>query len=280
MARQEIQYTTIDAAQMQQFRAGAQAALGRRAGGFRAENWIQSLELGLVGGVGLAGTLLLDWPPKAALAALLLGVWASWCGDLIKYLLANRAVRRMSDEAAADAQVWAVANALQQGETRYRSDRVARYHPGLALGVDLLFGGVATAVIVGVTGLFAPAVWAGILAHPEWRWILVGLVWWQLLAAAWTAMRHAWLGERAGSIRFGAGGRGIGLFLLMFPVVFLLDEDPTASGGVMVLANLGLVLLSALALFGSWLIDRETGWLRDWLREERARAAREARAMP
>ena len=274
MSQDRIQYTAIDADQMQRFHAGAAAALARRGGGFSVENWLQSLELGLVGAVGLVGLLVLDWPPAAALAALLLGVWASWCGDLIKYVLAHRAVRRMSDEAAADAQVWAVANALMDGERRYRSDRAGRYHPGLALAIDLLFGGVATAVIVGVTGLFAPVVWGAILSNPEWRWILTGLVWWQLMAAAWAAMRHAWLGERAGSIRYAAGGRGIGLFLLMFPVVFLLDEHPGASGGAMVLANLGLLLLSALALFGSWLMQRETRWLRDWLRSERARIAR------
>ena len=275
MAQTPIQYTAIDAEQMLSFRAGAAAALARRGSGFSVENWLQSIELGLVGAVGLVGLLVLDWPPAAALAALLLGVWASWCGDLIKYLLAHRAVRRMSEEATADAQVWAVANALMDGETRYRSDRVARYPPGLGLFVDLRFGGVATAVIVGVTGLFVPTVWSGILANPEWRWILIGLVWWQLMAAAWTAMRHAWLGEGAGSIRFGAGGRGVGLFLLMFPIVFMFDGKPGAAAGAMVIANLGLLLLSALALLGSWLLQRETGWLRDWLRAERSRAARD-----
>lgn len=275
MSQDKIQYTAIDAEQMRSFRAGATAALARRGIGFSVENWLQSIELGLVGAVGLLGLLVLDWSPAAALAALLLGVWANWCGDLIKYVLANRAVGRMSEDAAVDAQVWAVANALMEGDSRYRSDRVTRYHPGLALFVDLLFGGVATAVIVGVTGLFVPAVWVGILANPEWRWILLGLVWWQLMAAVWTAARHAWLGERAGSIRFGAGGRGIGLFLFMFPIVFMLDGKPGAAGGAMVIANLGLLLLAALSLFGSWLIQRETGWLRDWLRSERARAMRD-----
>lgn len=267
MARGEIRYVPIDAARMQRFRADAPAALARRGGGFLAEQWIASSELLLVAVIGLVGLHALGWSAEAALACLLAGVWAKTAGDLIKYLLARPAVLRATDGLNRDAAVWLVAGALSRGRRMIRDDRESRYLPGPALLFEFAFGGIATGVLAHVGGLLRADVWEDLLAQPHWRWTLLGMVWWQLMTAALSALRHAWQGERAGPLPFSAGARGFGLFLVMFPVMFLYGEDGEGVNpqGVMQVLNYALLLLGLLMLFGSWLMQRETRWLRRWL---------------
>ncbi len=270
MASNEIQYVPLDVAQMQRFRSNVAAALARRGRGYMAEQWLATSELLLVGCVGLFGMWLLDWSPEGAVACLLLGLWAKIIGDLMKYSLARRAVLRLSEEWNDDTQVWAVGNALMDGETRLRADRLGGYMPGMGLFVDLVFGSIGTGVIVKVSGLYRPETWQMLLEQREWRWVLIGMVWWQLMAAALSTLRHAWLGERAGRLQFAAGGRGLGLFLLMFPVLIFYGESEGNARGVVLVSHLALILLALLGLFGCWLLQRETRWLRDWHRRELA----------
>lgn len=274
MARNEVQYIALDAAQMQRFSRNLPAALARRSGGFMAEQWMATGEMLMVGCVGLFGLWRLDWSPEGAVACLLLGIWAKIIGDLMKYCLARRALLRLKDEWDDDAQVWAVGNALKDGQTQLRADRVGGHMPGMGLFVDLAFGGVATGVIVKVSGLFRPETWQVLLAQPEWRWVLIGMVWWQLMTAAISTLRHAWLGERAGRLQFAAGGRGLGLFLLMFPVLMFYGESEGNARGVVLVSHLALIVFALIGFFGCWLLQRETRWLRDWHRREQAAETR------
>jgi hypothetical protein len=91
-------------------------------------------------------------------------------------------------------------------------------------------------------------------------------VWWQLMGASLTTARHAWLGERAGPIRFQAGARGLGLFLLMFATLMFFEENGSAASAVMTTANVCLLLLALLAFPGMWILHREKRWLDEWLR--------------
>jgi hypothetical protein len=266
MAQHEIRYIDIDQAQMQRFRANAPAATARRDAGFFTENWLASFELVAIGTMGLVGLHVLGWSAQGALAVLLVSVWAGVLGDLMKYLLAHRAVQRMAGQHNADAQVWAVAGALMRGETRYREDHAGGYRPGTGLFVDLSFGGIATVMVAHAGGLSSWGAWQALLAHPEWRWVLIGLVWWQLMGASLTTARHAWLGERAGPIRFQAGARGLGLFLLMFATLMFFEENGSAASAVMTTANVCLLLLALLAFPGMWILHREKRWLDEWLR--------------
>jgi len=280
MAERKIRYVDIDEQQMRQFRANAAAALSRRDTGFFTENWLAAIELTAIAGTGLVGLHWLGWSGQGALAAMLVGVWASVAADLLKYLLAYRAVQQMARHHNDDAQVWAVANALADGETRYREDHGGGYRPGLGLFVDLCFGGIATVVIAHSGGLTEWSAWQALLAHPEWRWVLIGLVWWQLMTAALATARHAWLGERAGPIRFQAGARGLGLFLLMFATLMFFEENTNAAGAVMTVANLCLLVLAAISVPGIWLLQREKRWLREWMSTDDAGQGREIRHNP
>lgn len=264
-----VRYVPLDADQMQRFHAHAPQALARRGKGFIVEQWITSSEMLLVAIVGLVGILALDWSAEGALSCLLVGVWARIIGDLMKYLLARGAVVRVAGQWADDAHVWLVAPALMRGEDRIQANRLTPYVPGAGLAVDIVFGGIATAVIAHFGGLLQVEAWQALLAQREWRWLLFGMLWWQLTAAALSTLRHAWMGERAGPIPFTAGPRGLGLFLLMFPIVMLFGEDDGSATvsprGVMLVINVALLLLSLLMLFGSWLIQRETRWLARYL---------------
>ncbi len=269
MSRDEIRFVPIDDARMRQFRADAPAALARRGGGYLAEQWIASSEMLLVAGVGLLGLHALGWSAEAALACLLAGVWAKTFGDLLKYLLARPAVLRTSAAYNRDRAVWQVAGALAGGRREVREERDGEYRPGLGLLVEFAFGGVASIILAHIGGLLRADIWEDLLAQPHWRWALLGMVWWQLMTAALAALRHAWQGERAGPMAFSAGARGAGLFIVMFPVAFLFGEDAGGANprGVMLVINYALLLLGLLMLFGSWLMQRETRWLRRWLAE-------------
>ena len=242
----------------------APAALARRSGGWMFEQMVGTFELLLVATLSLAALWLWDASPLSMLMVLLATAWLGILGEIAKYVLLRRAVEAEVREASNDQFVWHVVTALMLGRARLSRDAVQGHSPGLGIFIDLVCGSVGTAGLLAMLHQ-AGADWRGALAgDPVARWTLLAIAAWQVLGIGWMAVRHAWLHSDPSPPKFAAGGRGLGLFVLVFILLMAGNEGRdlhTALGWVYGLL-LALCLLSAP---GYWLMQREIRWLQGYL---------------
>jgi hypothetical protein len=253
------------------FRAEAPAALARRSRSWFAEQSWGALEPALTGGVALVGLWLLEWPGVAVLAFALAAIWNAVACDIAKLVLANAAVHREAEQWSAERTFWTIAEAIREGKREMRADALLPYRPGTGLFVDLVFGGIATAVMLAAIEERPREVLAALTGSDAARYMLAGMLGAQWLATLATIARHRLPGERA-PMRFGAGVRGLGLFIVMF--VAVMSEGAARAMTLALAMNTGLLALAGISLFGLWLIRGET----EWLRRELAQAARDEAA--
>lgn len=260
---------SITAADLARFRRNAPAALARRGGGFIAESVGSALALMLTGLIPIVGLVRFGWSASEMLVFLIVGLWIGILGDLAKFALLPGQVRRSGAAFYDDWQVWVVAGSLRRGKNEAsRSHLEAKYTPVAAVFVDLVFGGVATAI------LCVALAKSGFDVRQElWRnaWLVKSIAALAIYEAAftlWEVMRHKLSGDAAGQLRVALGMRGLGLFLLMFLVV-MLDEalhDNGASARVALLTvNAAILVLAVFNLVGLYWVRTETAWLREYL---------------
>ena len=124
-----------------------------------------------------------------------------------------------------DWHVWVVANALRRGlDVAPKSHLQAKYEPALGVFVDLVCGGIGTALIcvaLAEAGFnFRSELWEnrGSVAR-AWRCSRST----KLALTVWEIARHKLGGDAAGEVKIALGMRGLGLFLLLFVVVMIHD---------------------------------------------------------
>jgi hypothetical protein len=259
----------IAAADLTRFRKNAPAALARRGGGFVAESVGNALALLLAGLIPIVGLVWFGWSASEMLVFLVIGLWIGILGDFAKFALLPGQVRRSGAAYYEDWQVWVVASALRRGKNEApRSHLEAKYTPVAALFVDLVFGGVATAILC-----IALAKSGFDIRQELWNnaWLVKSIAALAIYEAAftlWEVVRHKLGGEAAGQVRVTLGMRGLGLFLLMFLVVMLDDalHDNGATARVaMLVVNAAILALAAFNLVGLYWVRTETAWLREYL---------------
>lgn len=234
----------------------ARAAISRRRGGYWIEQLIALLQWFVVAATSLAGLLLFGWSPLAMLAFLLASAWLNVAGDLLRWLLFRRRVRAFAETFSDDAEVWAVAIALHEGRQVLAPDQAGRYAVGVGLFVDLVFGGAATAVMLGALHAHGIDPWADFRVDGPIRWTLLAIVALQLLGLAWALLSHAVGSQRDVPMKITPGARGLGLFILMF-VVMALGDEGRQLWLPLVIANGLLLLLGVAGLAGLLLMLRD-----------------------
>lgn len=203
------------------------------------------------------------------LVFLIVGLWIGILGDLGKIALLPEQVWRYGAAYYEDWQVWVVAGALRHGKNEApRSHLEAKYTPGAAVLVDLVFGVVATAILcvaLAKSGFdFRQQVWQN-------TWLVKSIAALAIYEAAftlWGIVRHKLGGDAAGQMRVALGMRGLGLFLLMFLVVMLddaLHDNGTTASVAMLTVNAAILALAVFNLAGLYWVQAETTWLREYL---------------
>ncbi|HET7843144.1 MAG TPA: hypothetical protein VFL14_03275 [Xanthomonadales bacterium] len=265
--RAQVQMVPLTADHRERFRRDAPAALAQRSQAWFAEQSWGALEPALAGGVALVGLWLFGWSGVAVFGLALAAIWNAVACDVAKLALAHDAVQREAERWNADRSFWTIADAIREGKQEMRADSLTPYRPGMGLFVDFVFGGVATVVMLATVDESPLEVVAALTATGGARIALAAMLGLQWLATFATIVRHRRPGERS-AMRFGAGARGLGLFLMMFPVV--MSDEGARAMKVAVIMNAGLLLLAAISVFGLALMRRETEWLRDTVARNRS----------
>jgi hypothetical protein len=222
----------------------------------------------LTGAVPIVGMLAYGWSANQLLLFLLVGAWTAILLDITKFFLFYGAVKRFGAAHYDDWHVWVVAGALRKGENEAVSSHLkAKYQPEMGVVVDLLFGGVATLLIIVAIEEGSAQGIRELLADRSVLYGLAGLVTYQVVFAAWEMFRR--VGDDSGPMKVAVGMRGFGLFVLLF-VVVMIRESAGANGSiartVMLVVNGALVALALFNAVGQFWVNRETAWLRDYLR--------------
>ncbi|MDD3516927.1 MAG: hypothetical protein PHQ14_01155 [Chromatiales bacterium] len=264
---------TLDAARLRTFERDAPAALARRTPAFFAEQYWAVAELLLVAGVSLWGLFVLGWSPVVMLVYLLAGIWLGTFVDALKLWLIPQAVRRETAAFNRDRMVWVVVDALMHERDEISDNHAAGYRPRLSLGIDILFGGFATLMILAPLVEARVDIVAELLADRTMLNSLAFTLALQFAGGVWIIASHRIGPERDAPTRIGLGARGLGLFLLMFLFV-IVGPGPDVAWRFLLPANLALIALAGLSAFGVVLMHRETIWLRGHLRARSAAPVR------
>jgi hypothetical protein len=264
-------FVALTGEDMARFHRNAPAALARRGGGHALEALAGSLELIAMGAVPIAGMMWFGWSAVQLLVFLVISMWVGIACDFARLALAGRGVRQFAQAHFDDWHVWVVVTSLRSGKHEApRSHVQAKYQPGDGVFVDLAAGGFSTALMAGAIGYSHHKFGGEAIFDQSFVFSLGCMAAYQGLAATWEIVRHRRGGPDVGPVAATPGVRGAGLFLLMF--VSMTYGDPDGPGGlavqrVMLAVNAVIVAVGVLnALAVVWL-QRETKWLRDYLRQ-------------
>jgi hypothetical protein len=264
----------IDTGQRAWLRRNAPQALSERNRDWFIEQGLLVGELLLVALTGLVGLLLLGWSAEAGLACLLLGMVTRTLGDVLKMLVAGRAVMAMARAWNHTHRVWVITRALSSDADSYSSAHVAKWNPGAALLVDLLLGAVGVLLLARAGGLDHPEAWAALAADRMWLEVTVVMLLAQIGGALWVALQHAGPPKTGPAIVFNAGLRGLGLFA-MAVLVLLFGGEGIGAWWTLLAIQAALLLIGASAAWGLWSTIDETRFLRAWLALDREIRERE-----
>jgi hypothetical protein len=249
----------LDQAQMLALlRQDGATALSRRPDAFFAGLAMTSGELAVLSLGSLLGLWLFDASPLTMFWL----VYAGLCGGIVvqwvKYLALREAVRRESARGNADRLLWAVVDRVRSGHPGDCEHRDVAPESGLI--VDLLFGGVSALVLLVAMIASGNAPWHALQADSWLGWLIALLVATQA-GAAWRTVRRQRQG-RDGALQFAAGGRGLGLFLLMFAVMI---GGPARLALVLTVVNLLQLAWGVVSLYTIGVMRAEARWLREHL---------------
>jgi hypothetical protein len=156
---------------------------------------------------------------------------------------------------------------LRHGKDRFAQDHAAAYRPGIGLLVDFGLGGAGTIALLGmVEGNLVDESFGGppedalrSLAGWALAFLLVPLVNGAALVLDAARVRRA---HGHAEVRIDSGARGLGVFLLVFPVIALQSLGVAPLDALLVAGNAGLLLVGAVGLVGAAVMAREARWLR------------------
>lgn len=265
-ANAPVAMVPLTAADRAQFGRDARAMLALRGPAWFAEQSWGTAEPAFAALVSLVGMYGFGWPAAAVFAFTLASLWNGVLCDFAKVAFARVAVFRSAAQHNESTRFWAIAEAIRGGKDGIREDSLRAYHPGTGLLVDVVFGGVGTAVILGTHAGDMRDVFEAFAGSDGTRLALLAMLGTQWLATVATIVGHRRPGPHA-PMRFAAGMRGAGLFVLMFAALVI--EDGVSVAGIVLAMNVGLLLLAALSMLGMALLRRETEWLRGELAKGR-----------
>lgn len=258
----------LSAWDMEVFHRNAPAALARRSGEYLFEDVTTNLERILMGTVPIVGLVAFGWSAVEMFAFLLIGLWTSFVCDVVKCLTMYRRVDDQMQSWNRDQHVWAVAQALRTKERRIQTPQKDEMTPAVGLVLDVVFGGIGTAVTFVIALEVHPNIAEQLFANKAFVYGALGFAAYQLLRLIWEVAAHAMGRGVDRPVKVLAGARGIVLFLLMF--VVLMSRDYAGKQGdtlkvVMLVVNGLMVGLSSLGMLGLAMMRRETRWLREYL---------------
>ena len=268
----EIRYVPIDAAMRQRFAECAPAALARRT---RARLFAQAasmLQWLLIGGIGLVGIYVWQWSAMTLLLVWLAGIGVGIVSDACKWLFMRARLIRQMDRFSDDQFVWAMVMAMKKSELRIREDALHRHRPGLGLALDLIFGTIATVLFAAWFRHQGIDVIALVRDDVALQRALIAVAATPLIGLASGLATLAQSAEA--EIDYQAGGRGVGLFFVIFAFMFFSDAGGDAVRALVVFINAAAVVVAALAGLGLWIMARERDWLARHLAGAEAAAPR------
>jgi hypothetical protein len=219
--------------------------------------------------IPIIGLVYFGWSASELLVFLILGAWIGIACDIVKFFVLPAQVKRSGDVYYDDWHVWVVANALRAGRDQApKSHLAAKYEPAMGVFVDLVCGGIGTALLcvaLAEAGFqFRADLWqnASLL-----KWLAV-LAAYDVAMTVWEIARHKLRGEAAGELKVALGMRGLGLFLLLFLVVMIRDalsNDSAVARITMLTVNGAIVAAAVFNSVGLFWLRAETNWLRGYL---------------
>lgn len=261
----------LSAGDMARFYRSAPAALRRRGPAFVAESLGHAFELVAMGAAPIVGLLYYDWSASQLLVFLLVGAWVGILADLARLALAGEAVQAFGNAHYEDWHVWVVANALRRDAAEVpRAHLEAKWKPWTGALVDLGLGGAATALIV-LMFVQAPArtTEAAPLLDRKLLLSIAAMAGYQALIALWDIARRRMRRAEPDPLKATPGMRGLGLFLLVFVMVFVGDPDHpggSAASRVMLFVNGCVVAAGLVSALGLVWARAETRWLQTYIR--------------
>jgi hypothetical protein len=267
--KQANEKVPITAAEMQRFHRNAHAALKRRQGSYAFDEFGNGLRSVFLGVIPFLGILWWGWSPLQLVFFIVVGTWIAILCDLVKLILLHKQIHAWAKPTYDDWQVWTIVAALRAGrETALKSHLYGKYEPWKGVLVDFILGSVAT-LMIGVT-------LAKVENALEWQALrerdvivsLVVLIVYQIGFTIWEIASH-WLPRNQDQkVKVSVGMRGLGLFLLMFLLVWIADnqeKSPTAVTTTLLVVNGAIALWGMFTIIGPLLIKKEATWLKDYL---------------
>jgi len=243
--------------------------LARRSGPWIAERAWTPLEPAFAAVVSLAGLWLFGWAADSVVLFSLACVWNGMCCDIAKLAFAGAAVDRDVDRDNEERSYWAIANAIRAGQASLHPAHMAAYSPRVSSLFDIVFGAIATFVIVSGVRTEERTLLAALTGDAGVFTSLVVALALQWFTTIFAIIRSHRPGEHP-PLRVLAGTRGLGLLAVVL-LVLLGDTIAGAIGiaratGVATSFNVGLLLLAAMMAGGTALQRSEAAWLREYLR--------------
>lgn len=263
----------LDSAVLARFHRLAPEVLRRRDGAFFVRELAFGLQFLVIGAVPIVGTARFGWDALSWLAYVVIGAWLGIVTDTLALVFLGEPIRRHARHSAENQFVGLVCDALRAGkETIPRLPDGGLYRPGIGLFFDLVFGTVSTVVIYVVVREEIGVDWGAVTGRPFFALSLAAFVLCQIgLAGCQIAGRRG--RESEIPVKVFLGGRGAGLFLLMFIVFISADKiaGPQRQLPVALYVTNGFVVLFGLLnTFGMVPIRRENRWLARYLAGRRA----------
>lgn len=263
----------LDSAALARFHRLAPEVLRRRDSAYFARELAFGLQFLVIGAVPLVGTARFGWDALSWLAYVVIGAWLGIVTDTLALVFLGGPIRRHARHSAENQFVGLVCDALRrEKKTIPRLPDGGVYRPGTGLLFDLVFGTVSTLVIYMVVREEMGVDWGAVTGRPFFALSLAAFVLCQIGLAAWQ------IAERRGReseipVKVFLGGRGAGLFMLMFIVIISADKiaGPQRQLPVALYVTNGfIVLFGLLNTFGMIPVRRENRWLAGYLAQRRA----------
>lgn len=251
------------------FARHAPRALARRDDAYFLRQRLVWADWLVTGIVGLLGLYVFGWPATTAALVLVAGFWLGWLGEVVIVIARGRALAQAIGEAHDNEYVWALVDVMRG---KRRDTAGVRSGPGMGLSivVDLVAGGVATALLM--RG-FASAGIEVVEVVRSQAFVSGTAI---LLATGVLPLLASRLTARADALEppmFRVGQRGIGLIVLVFALM-------AAGGGALAAKTLMTGAFGFLLVMGAIMsfvdVPRQRDAV-DWLRRMRGEPPDEVR---
>lgn len=264
----EIANLPLDRDRMERFHRLAPRTLERRDRAFYQRELVLGFEFLLTGAIAIAGALFFGWTALNWLLFLVVSAFTGILTDSIKLKCLHGPIHEHADHTADDQFVGLVCDALRKGEDEIPVlEHGGRYRPGAGLFFDLVFAPVSALLIGLLVVEDGVSNWSEVFGEPYFLPSLAGFFLFQIAQTAWQIASFRAGDSRSGPVKILLGGRGAGLFLLMFLVAMngSCTEGRSEYTATLYTVNGALVLLGLVNTFGLLSIRNETRWLREYL---------------